>query len=268
MDFSNETATYKEITEYYDAKIEDFRFAVQLIINGHPKCGGTLITDKHVLTAVHCLYEEGKLMDINKLLLIIGNYDKEKNSNWDVQNYYRRANMIIKHSGYNPRIDNDFDIAIIELFEPVPLGRFLRAAILPPHNSPLLTGTPCNAWGWGKVKSSEDSYRTVLRHMKIPVLPINFCKLFQEFDQQNTLFCAEQRYNENSCIESTGGSLLVRIENSFVVAGIASFGMDCGLMDLPGFYTDVSKFTSWIYDKTTDATCRPRIFPKEKYPVS
>ena len=69
------------------------------------------------------------------------------------------------------------------------------------------------------------------------------------FQLHSSFICAGGEINRDSCT-GDGGSALVcpieGVENKFYQAGIVSWGIGCGLKDVPGVYTNVANFIEWI----------------------
>ncbi|XP_067135034.1 uncharacterized protein [Centruroides vittatus] len=144
MDF--QYARQARVVNGQNARINDFRFVVAIMMNNSPMCAATLITERHSMTAAHCLYGAGFL--IRFMTLNIGAYDLRENNG--VTNYLRKIKQYYLHPGYIRRLHGSNDICIIEFSPPVLLGRDLKAVALPPLNIQPSPNTPCIVWGWGK----------------------------------------------------------------------------------------------------------------------
>ncbi|XP_067135038.1 trypsin II-P29-like [Centruroides vittatus] len=268
MDFSN---IKNRIVGGSDADKDSFRFAAGLITSSsfpgrirtdQAACAGTLITEKHVMTASHCLYGKEHLR--STMRLNIGDYDTYVTN--EARNYIRGVKSIHMHPRYVDETFNN-DICILELDKPVPLERSsdLRAAILPPQDSSLSPGTICTVWGWGRL-SYEGGRPHILQQVDVPITSREDCQRHLAHEITSNMICAGGEEGKDACLGDSGGSLLVQAENYYIASGIVSFGKNCALPGVSGVYTDVSRYTDWIYEMTRNADCKPRIFPREKYP--
>lgn len=268
MDFNN---IKTRIVGGQDADINSFRFAAGLLatpgMTGQIRtdsaiCGCTLITERHLLTAGHCLYNKQYLMSYMKVN--IGDYDTRTDN--EVKNYIRGIKSIYIHPKY---IDEKFnnDICILELDNPVPLNRSsdLRAAILPPQDSSLSPGTVCTVWGWGRL-SYKGERSHILQSVKVPITSREECQKHLSHTINQNMICAGGEEGKDACLGDSGGSLLVQVENRYVVCGVVSFGKNCALPEVSGVYANVARYTDWIIEMTKNADCKPRIYPEEKYP--
>ncbi|RWS18665.1 serine protease 33-like protein [Leptotrombidium deliense] len=50
--------------------------------------------------------------------------------------------------------------------------------------------------------------------------------------------------------EDSGGPLVKKINDNYFVAGIVSFGFECGTMAYASVYTNVSNYVNWIKKHT------------------
>lgn len=57
--------------------------------------------------------------------------------------------------------------------------------------------------------------------------------------------CASSPINADACQGDSGGPLQYRINDTFYITGVVSFGISCST-SLPGIYTRVSSYIDWI----------------------
>jgi secreted trypsin-like serine protease len=87
-------------------------------------CGGTLIDDRHVLTAAHCIG------GTNPASITITAGLHNKNSNEANTRQVRAVERIFKHPSYNTQTAKN-DITILRLAQPVQFNKYVQPACLP-----------------------------------------------------------------------------------------------------------------------------------------
>uniref|UniRef100_A0A1W7R9J3 Serine proteinase n=1 Tax=Hadrurus spadix TaxID=141984 RepID=A0A1W7R9J3_9SCOR len=217
-------------------------------------CGGTMITDLHVLTAAHCLN-----FDIMKyiayLRVTVSDYDLEDPN--EVKSYLRKIRYISLESQYNV-ITHDNDIAIITLDLPIPLNENMRMVALPFLGRKVRAGTMCTVWGWGLTSHNRTS--AVMLKINVPIIHRRVCWQRVFWHITENMICAGGERGKAACEGDSGGSLLLRKGNAYCMIGIVSFGsIECAKNHVPVIYTNVASYTDKIYMATKDASCKPRI---------
>ncbi|KAL1115628.1 hypothetical protein AAG570_005918 [Ranatra chinensis] len=208
-------------------------------------CGGSLISDVHVLTAAHCLYGL-RPYEVDVVFSESNHVDTDEGMS------DRRAVIrIATHRNYNrPRKWNN-DIAILTLDFPAPVGTSAVPVCLP---KPGLSFEGDHGYiaGWGR--TSEDGSSSMdLQIARVPILGREQCsKLAGYANITDDMMCAGHLHGGvDACQGDSGGPLLIADESGrTVIAGIVSWGIGCARPYKPGVYTRVNNFISWIANNT------------------
>ena len=161
---------------------------------------------------------------------------------------------IIVHENYlKPSINN---IALLKLEESVPLTQYpsIKPACLPAQGADFM-GLEATATGWGSVLSSISGrkYQSWLQEITLKVLDDGECE-----DLASSQICAGGG-RETPCSGDEGGPLVVSDpgnNNGLTLIGIIDYNIGC---QYPATYTEVSQFSDWIVEKTSDSSsCLPK----------
>ncbi|XP_058116351.1 venom protease-like [Anopheles ziemanni] len=216
------------------------------------RCGGSLITDRHVLSAAHCILSSLSLVRLGEHDL--GNQTESAHVDVPVYKY-------VSHPSYDT-LDGHSDLAILFLTRTVEFNDAIKPICLPsiePVRSEKFIGFNPFIAGWGRTEENGFEAK-VLQELQIPILENDECvqrfkkirKLFTRKQFDNAVICAGfLDGGKDSCQGDSGGPLMLPylVNNKkyyYFQVGVVSYGIGCARAELPGVYTRVSNFIDWI----------------------
>ncbi|KAG5684606.1 hypothetical protein PVAND_013831 [Polypedilum vanderplanki] len=218
------------------------------------KCGAVLINPTTALTANHCL--KNKIP--SNYLIRAGEWDRSSTLEY-LQHQDRSLSQIISHPQYySGGLFND--IAILKWIHPLNLDLNIQPICLPEENQIIKEGTKCIVSAWGK--TSENTPTTdKLKFVKVPIVEHNKCqsqlqsyRLGNRFKLHESFICAGGDEGLDSCQNDGGSPLICKHGNddSYFLTGLVSWGLDCGIKNVPGVYTSIPNLMRWIKTQITE----------------
>ncbi|XP_011184647.2 venom serine protease Bi-VSP [Zeugodacus cucurbitae] len=251
--------TYKKIVGGKASRISDWPWMALLAYpnvdpNSPFKCGGALVSSRHVVTAAHCIRN-----DLSYVRL--GEYDLSTNT--ETQHQDLRVVKQEKHPSYNTANGRN-DIGIVWLERDVQFTKNIKPICLPSsqqlRSKSYINYTPFVA-GWGKTMEGGVS-SNVLQELQIPILTNEVCR--DSYQRARRLITADQfdtgvlcagvlSGGKDTCQGDSGGPLMIPEtvggNIQFYLIGVVSYGVGCARPEIPGVYTSVQFFVDWILAK-------------------
>ncbi|ETN66143.1 clip-domain serine protease [Anopheles darlingi] len=205
-----------------------------------PFCHGTLITDRHVLTAATCT--EG--ITLNETIVVLGEYDQSVNTECDSEgNCVSIVERVVKNITTHAQFKDEsyqYDVAVVLLQQPVTYRNNIKPVCLP-----LI---PISETRIHNVLWTEDSLRPKQIMMDFSVPSHECSKPQNNLMVDEHLFCAKiqnpdmDRINEGG----VGSPLLVQYQERYFQLGILLFGLSDDDYKISHVYLNVTSHIAWI----------------------
>ncbi|XP_075851667.1 serine protease 44-like isoform X3 [Microcebus murinus] len=196
--------------------------------NGH-LCGGSLITNRWVLTAAHCI--EGYVEYTVKM----GGIQLYQESDTSV---VVPVEDIVVHEYYS-HINLKNDIALALLAFPVNYSTHIQPVCLPEKTFMVKSDTECWVTGWGRLKETDPILPRELQEAELSIIRRPECaKIFREKLRvpgepiREGMVCGYNDKGKDSCQGDSGGPLVCELNNAWIQVGIVSWGLGCGFLGL------------------------------------
>ncbi|OQV18457.1 putative Atrial natriuretic peptide-converting enzyme [Hypsibius exemplaris] len=225
-------------------------------------CGCTLIAERWIVTAGHCVDGNSEEMMKDSVQVYLGVENLRQATAKHKYNIVR----VIHHENYNDPVGSTSnDIALIKLDRAVVFSNDAMPACLPNktvHAKPFVQAGSsgrrvCYVAGWGRLYDGQSAIdggkigagSDQLQQVAIEVMPMPVCKAYMTgYTIMDNAFCGGYDNGKfDSCQGDSGGPLVCDDgRGRWSLFGIVSWGLGCAQPKAPGIYTNVAMMREWI----------------------
>ncbi|XP_030760678.1 venom serine protease 34-like, partial [Sitophilus oryzae] len=232
------------ITGGQETGINQFPFMAGVIYKNDFFCGCTIIANRYLLTAGHCIYQTNP----DDLLILVGDHDLSTGRDTNASKLYHVSAYEI-HPWFNMTSWRN-DIGIIQTSTVIKFGPAIRPVCLPfKHTYYDFAGQTGTILGWGLLKFSGVPSNT-LQRADLTILSTRQCNFFDQPPTSYNELCTYEK-EKDSCQHDSGGPVIWYDTSTerYVLVGIISHGKPCP-SNTPGLNTRVTEYLQWIIDRT------------------
>lgn len=203
--------------------------------DGEQVCGGSVVSDRVIVTAAHCT--QGTPADAMQIRVGVTDLSTDDGQT-------RNITKVIEHPKY---VDGVGDIAMLVLDRPLEFSANV-APIELAETSDIAAVSSARVTGWGATSEDADDSPSVLRGTDVPLVSDADCGLIDVGNDDE--LCAGGT-GTDSCYGDSGGPLTVATNDGQKLAGVVSWGDECG-GESAGVYAEVPTFATWVAERIAD----------------
>ncbi|XP_045614593.2 transmembrane protease serine 11D isoform X1 [Procambarus clarkii] len=227
--------------------INEYPWQVALVYKSKFFCGGSIISDRHILTAAHCVFGSFS-RGIHEVRVSLGDHDLSTRN--ETKNKVSRIRAIHWHLHYNPHSTVN-DIAILELEWPIDFSYGISAVKIPSDLEDRFEEANATVTGWGRYATTVKKTSSVMKEYTAPLMNTTACVLaWEKFPGVSA------KYDKHVCLTvkrgtpchgDSGGPLVTCSGVQCTQIGVVSFGFPlCTNVGLPAVFTRITFYKPWM----------------------
>lgn len=216
-------------------------------------CAGTIINDRFIMTAAHCVEAPEPLILSALTGIQLGVWvDRDLDLNHLKLEDSLEIKRVIKHANYlKDQATRMTDVALIELEHPLKFNDSFSPICLPDFTD--FDNLVAAGWGFVDMHGTEPER---LMEAEMLVVSDDVCQQIYLSLEEHEM-CAGDEFS-NVCPGDSGGPLMTRKQGVVFQAGITTAGTaisetDCGLTQNPAIFEKVTSHLPWIWNETSGA---------------
>ncbi|EDV99518.1 vitellin-degrading protease [Drosophila grimshawi] len=207
-------------------------YAASLRIDNVHMCGASILSETQLLTAAHCCYRNGKLIDPSRITCRVGS------TNQYAGGRIVSVASITSHPDYD-KLDNN--LAIITLTTPLVFTDRIKVIELVDKNDPLpAEGTVISVFGWGHTVDGTSSFK--IRQLNLKLATDAACQdAYSEHDATKSV-CLTHTLKEGTCYGDGGGAAVYQGK----LLGVSNFVVGACGSRYPDVFVRTAGFSDWL----------------------
>lgn len=208
-------------------------------------CGASLVTDRHLVTAAHCLagVQAGVLDMVD---IVLGEYNTRDSE----PGLRRKILRVIIHPQFDEEsLRNDLAVVVLQSAVPLTAGSATPICLPAANRDPPALST-ATVTGFGTTSADSDSPSTRLLTVDVNILSNAACRAKNSVYSGkvvDSMMCASvPQGGKDACKRDSGGPLVADLGGRNSLVGVVSWGQGCAEASYPGVYTRVTSFRAWI----------------------